>query len=757
MKTKENGITLVALVIMIVLLLILASIGYTVGDSTISSAKFTQFKNELKVMQTKVNELNQENKTDDGQELTEEQKDILDIQEISDVIYNGKTEEQKAKIKNGFRYVSKNYINETFDLEGVSRDYLVNVEYRYVVFPDGFEYEGITYYMINQIYSEIYNVQYNDKNEKTGDFDVVVTKENNRCTVEISNIQYNGYVDKWQVKYKLEDSSYWETSDNLTFYLREEGKYSVKVVHGDEIDLGTKNIFIFDYVNGVNSPELLTGMTSIKFTDPTDSVEGTVVKTTASDSSWYNYETKKWANAQTVDGSMWVWIPRYAYKITYYTDENKTTISNNKTQYGSVDVKFLIGTTDNYYDENGDIKTAQRQQNSDETIDTTKDYTVHPAFTNETNINYANGGWKKELKGIWVAKFESGYATGNNTVTKPDGTAYTTDEIKAKPSSVSYTQADAWVAGMEKENGDGWAIARNWLDGEYGSTETYIKYPTFQGLTYSMNYINHNDAYNISKALTETNNIYGLNSSNADSHLMKNSEWGAVSYLSQSKYGLNGENIYVNNVNLNSSTGATTSVYAVTGCAGATADAEKVETTIDAINNRTASNIYVWTQKNGQKASSTGTIYGIYDMSGGVWERTAGLVASGNDNLTTYGSSLINAVTKASGASTTYESTPYVIVYPSDDSGITNQDTASTENYKVNTKIYGDAIRETSTAGVGQSSWYSDYSYFAGYDSPFLVRGGNFWDSTGAGLFFYHRDAGNSNYYGGFRAVLVAQ
>ena len=134
MKTKENGITLVALVIMIVLLLILASIGYTVGDSTISSAKFTQFKNELKVMQTKVNELNQENKTDDGQELTEEQKDILDIQEISDVIYNGKTEEQKAKIKNGFRYVSKNYINETFDLEGVSRDYLVNVEYRYVVF-----------------------------------------------------------------------------------------------------------------------------------------------------------------------------------------------------------------------------------------------------------------------------------------------------------------------------------------------------------------------------------------------------------------------------------------------------------------------------------------------------------------------------------------------------------------------------------------------------------------------------------------------
>ena len=753
MKTKENGITLVALVIMIVLLLILASIGYTVGDSTISSAKFTQFKNELKVMQTKVNELNQENKTDDGQELTEEQKDILDIQEISDVIYNGKTEEQKAKIKNGFRYVSKNYINETFDLEGVSRDYLVNVEYRYVVFPEGFEYEGITYYMINQIYSEIYNVQYNDKNEKTGDFDVVVTKENNRCKVEISNIQYNGYVDKWQVKYKLEDSSYWETSDNLTFYLREEGKYSVKVVHGDEIDLGTKNVFIFDYVSGVNSPELLTGMTSIKFTDPTDSVEGTVVKTTASDSSWYNYETKKWANAQTVDGSMWVWIPRYAYKITYYTDENKTTISNNKTQYGSVDVKFLIGTTDNYYDENGVLQTAKRQKTADETIDTTTGYTVHPAFTDESNIKYANGGWKKELKGIWVAKFEAGYATGNNTTTKADGTAYTKETVPA--SSVKYSQTTVWGAKAETGTGkDGDVTARNWIDGIYSSTETYIKYPTFQGLTYSMNYINHNDAYNIAKVLTENNNIYGLNSSNADSHLMKNSEWGAVAYLSQSKYGLNGENIYINNVNLNNST---TSVYAVTGCsAKTTADDAQVPTTIEAINNRTA-NVYTWTQKNGQKASSTGTIYGIYDMSGGTWERAASLVANGNENLAKYGRSLINAVTKTSGSSTTYESTEYVTVYPSNDSGITNYDTASSNNYAVNTKIYGDAIRETSTAGVGQTSWYSDYSYFAGYGYPFFARGGNLWNRTVAGLFSFNRHDGNSIYDYGFRAVLVAQ
>lgn len=244
MKNKEKGVTLVALVTMIALLLILASIGYTVGDSTIDTSKFTQFKSELKVMQSKINELNQENKTDIGQQLTNNQKSILNITAISDIIYNGKTEEEKTKIQSGFRYISKNYINTELNLDSVGRNYLINVEYSYVIFPDGFKYEGTTYYMIDQIEGEVYNVRYNDKNEKTGSFEVNATQENNKYKVEITNIQYNGYVDKWQVKYKLEGNSYWETSDSLTFYLKDEGTYTINVVHGDEIDLGTKTITI---------------------------------------------------------------------------------------------------------------------------------------------------------------------------------------------------------------------------------------------------------------------------------------------------------------------------------------------------------------------------------------------------------------------------------------------------------------------------------------------------------------------------------
>ena len=268
-----------------------------------------------------------------------------------------------------------------------------------------------------------------------------------------------------------------------------------------------------------------------------------------------------------------------------------------------------------------------------------------------------------------------------------------------------------------------------------------------------MNYTNHNDAFNISRALTESGNIYGLSSATTDSHLMKNSEWGAVAYLAQSKYGLNGTNIYINNVNLHSSTGAQ-SVYAITGCAAATADADQVTTEMNTTTKRPkATNVYTWTQKSGTKASSTGTIYGIYDMSGGTWERTAGLVNNGNENLATYGQSLLNALNNG-------KSSKYVTVYPhnaSVDKNGANIDTASQSNWDANKKIYGDGIRETSTAGTGKSSWYTDSSFFPAVDAPFSVRGGHLWYGEGAGLFCFYRGNGTSVCYSGFRSVLVAQ
>ena len=470
----------------------------------------------------------------------------------------------------------------------------------------------------------------------------------------------------------------------------------------------------------VNKPDLMTGMSAIKFTEPTDSTEGKDEKVSdSSKNDWYNYSEKKWANAQTEDGSMWVWIPRYAYKI------NKS----NQT----FDVVFLVGTTDNYYDKDGKLQTAKRQKSETDIPDATKDYVVHPAFTNESSIGYVNGGWKKELTGIWVSKFEAGYAGGNNTAEQKD-------------SNVNYSQSTSWVwSGEAGTSSDSSQPARNFYE-VYGSKTTAIKYPTFQGLTYSMNYINHSDAFSISRALTDDNNIYKLSNKETDSHLIKNSEWGAVSYLGQSQYGLNGTNIRINNLTLNNSV---KTIYAVTGYAAKTLqDGDtKLE---DARPVSSTEKVYKWTEKDGQTASCTGTIYGIYDMSGGTWERSAAIVNNGDGNLNTYGKAIMNAVNNG-------KSSEYVTVYPKGETSGQSIDDASKSNYTANTKIYGDAIRETSTAGLGKTSWYSDYSDFVGAAGPFFLRGGAYWNTSGAGLFSFSRNGGYSSYNVGFRSVLVAQ
>lgn len=81
---------------------------------------------------------------------------------------------------------------------------------------------------------------------------------------------------------------------------------------------------------------------------------------------------------------------------------------------------------------------------------------------------------------------------------------------------------------------------------------------------------------------------------------MKNVEWGAISYLLNSKYGKNTD-ITIND----------NSEYYTGG---------GIETAY-------ISNV---------AQSTTGNIYGVYDMSGGLWEYTAAYVNNGHSNLTLY-------------------------------------------------------------------------------------------------------------------------
>ena len=150
-------------------------------------------------------------------------------------------------------------------------------------------------------------------------------------------------------------------------------------------------------------------------------------------------------------------------------------------------------------------------------------------------------------------------------------------------------------------------------------------------------------------------------------------------------------------------------------------------------------------------------------MAGTVWERTAAYVANGNGNLSGQGASIAY-----NGNTLKTESTKYTTVYPfnekdSEGNKVTDIDIASRQNFVANSKIYGDAVRETNSGKAGTSeegwnysSWTSDCSYFPALNGPFFNRGGNFWDGSHAGVCAFNRNNGNSNYNNGFRAVLVS-
>ena len=107
---------------------------------------------------------------------------------------------------------------------------------------------------------------------------------------------------------------------------------------------------VYDTTSGANKPALTKGMIPVKW----DTSKGKWVICTKNDPEWYNYNEGKnqWANVMLCDGtynestavgtpvaeedlgSMFVWIPRFAYKITKGYHDNSE---------GGMDVKFLIG------------------------------------------------------------------------------------------------------------------------------------------------------------------------------------------------------------------------------------------------------------------------------------------------------------------------------------------------------------------------------------------------------------------------------
>ena len=206
------------------------------------------------------------------------------------------------------------------------------------------------------------------------------------------------------------------------------------------------------------------------------------------------------------------------------------------------------------------------------------------------------------------------------------------------------------------------------------------------------------------RSMEQTGNSFGFVSSEVDTHMSKNNEWGAVAYLTQSIYGRCSNSTTCSEIGINNNNSFLTGYGAPAG--SVTATPGTYNTTL------------------GKGASTTGTIYGIYDMSGGAHEYVMGVLADPNGKPRSgYDSSINSGFTGMLKDGTTYTG----IAFP--DSKYYNLYTGSSYT--------GHALTET-------NNWYSDTAHFIISISPWFNRGGYYSYGTNAGVFYF-----NSNYGGG--------
>lgn len=353
---------------------------------------------------------------------------------------------------------------------------------------------------------------------------------------------------------------------------------------------------------------------------------------------WYSYSNKYWANAVTVtDASRSTYVGSAAGTVINMDDITNMLVWIPKyaySAYNSMQENYAGGTQDSP----GAIGIQFLDVGAQ--VDTTMWY-PHPAFT--------FGG--EDISGIWVGKFEISHETLSDS--------FDTNNLGC--TTTSCTNAN-------------------------GLRTLPDKIPLL-----------YNDPANMFfgiKSMQSSSNTFGFTNT-ADVHMIKNSEWGAVAYFSQSIYGRCIDDVTCPDIGINNTIG--------TGSGAA------------AGSSYTDPSGYYYSAK-GQIASTTGNIYGVYDMSGGNFEfvmakSTTQSYAGGFTGTSLTNFNAINANNK------------YIDSFEYDNS-ITCTDALSGLNI-----CFGQALEDET------NMWYADEAMFV--NDSWMSRGGFYMQSSSAGLFAY--------------------
>ncbi len=380
--------------------------------------------------------------------------------------------------------------------------------------------------------------------------------------------------------------------------------------------------------SGASAPVLASNMIPVYYDDSKNVWKCADKDNKDSLTRWYNYDYKMWANAVTINYSDSSIKNRYFNSDgTLKIKPGEEVLMDDITTMWVWIPRFNTTTPSNY---NGGTQT---QPNAIDVTFVKQNEVALDAFT------FGN----KELSGFWYGKFEVGHITLASSST--NDSLGCTNEICS--------------------NANGIIIKPNVTSLERSKVSNF---------------------FYASRSMEQPNNSFGFVSSEVDTHMSKNNEWGAVAYLTQSIYGRCTSSTTCTEVGINNN-GSYKTGYGAPAGSSDSATNEAYNTT------------------RGKDASTTNNIYGIYDMSGGRYEYVMGVYNN-------------------SKSSSGFNSLP---------------DSKYYNNYTT-TEYQGHAL-------YGTKGWYYDGNDVLDTSKSWYARGGGYNSGATAGVFNYYTYYGGAAYY----------
>lgn len=305
-KIKENkGITIIALVITIVIMLILASVTIYVGTDSVDYSRMVKFTSYMQAIQKQVDEISESGDyAEYGQGLTADQKERLTqvLENENDTFITSDVESEFLK------FFNTDDLEQQLELDNIDDEIVVNFETREVISLNGVEHEDKMYYTQYNLPGGQALIQ-NEATQREvlfGEIEENIEGLNATFTIHDISIS-NGTLSYARVDIGTTnidfDTLSWHIVNNHTKKneeietqnITESGIYYFRLV-----DNVTRQEYISEdrmELRLANAPKLKNGLNNLSET--------------------YNYskldKSGSWAYATDNESNLYVWVPRFAY------------------------------------------------------------------------------------------------------------------------------------------------------------------------------------------------------------------------------------------------------------------------------------------------------------------------------------------------------------------------------------------------------------------------------------------------------------